>query len=577
MPSQATGQILGDRPLTELDHDRLGFGSIASGLAASISAQATPDGLVVGIEGPWGSGKSSILGFVADYLHTHDPIVSTVRFEPWLVGDRDALVAELMNSLADAIEVAEGETKGQFAQVGINTVSLAKQIRAYGAGVAKRAAPIASFAALMGIPLAGLVGEALAKGGEALAALETGKSLLATKAAVVGALHRLSRPIVVLVDDLDRLDPLEAAEMMRVIRAVADFPNIIYVLCYDRTVLARSLQVALNVEDGDLFLQKIVQVSFRLPKPEEFDLRRWLYDELIELYGPAISSFSNEVSQDLRSVCNTAGAVLETPRDVVHAVNAVRLAYVPVKDKVHFPDLVWLQLVRLKDKELYDWIEAYMVIIGALAGGAHLATSEKQNFERTFDKLVDTGDTFKPRSIHVLEELLPGVKPDFSFANEEKKFLFNDLRSSSHERFHGRRRLEVESQYRYYFAFAKPAGALDDAEISAFLASASSQTIVERTPGGRAAGAAPRRHDGRRLAHRLAVVPVDRLSADAAFSILAALSNVMDDVGASGGETDFGRYPSWESAIRAFRHLIHRVTGPGTKNYFVAFSAKAFL
>ena len=64
------------------------------------------------------------------------------------------------------------------------------------------------------------------------------------------------------------------------------------------------------------------------------------------------------------------------------------------------------------------------------------------------------------------------------------------------------------------------------------------------------------------LLDRLAVVPVDRLSADAAFSILAALSNVMDDVGASGGETDFGRYPSWESAIRAFRHLIHRVTGP---------------
>ena len=63
--------------------------------------------------------------------------------------------------------------------------------------------------------------------------------------------------------------------MLRLIRAVADFPDVIYVLSYDPHVVASVLKKAVQVDDGAAFLEKIVQINIRVPRPEAFDLRSW--------------------------------------------------------------------------------------------------------------------------------------------------------------------------------------------------------------------------------------------------------------------------------------------------------------
>ena len=88
--------------------DRLGFRSVANVVASSLLTQATSHGLVVSIEGAWGSGKSSLVNLLADELKKiKEQAPAIVRFEPWLVGERNGMLTELMSDLASAVEAIE--------------------------------------------------------------------------------------------------------------------------------------------------------------------------------------------------------------------------------------------------------------------------------------------------------------------------------------------------------------------------------------------------------------------------------------------------------------------------------------
>lgn len=156
-----------------------------------------------------------------------------MRFAPWLVGQRDALLLSLFSELATAVDRIEQKTspsgrkawwRRRVLSAREQTSRLSRDLLRYAA----KASPLVRVAGALGVPLA----EPASK---ALEAIESGappKPIEQMKEDVVRGLRKLQVPIVVIIDDLDRLEPREAAEITRLVRAVADFPNIIYVLCY---------------------------------------------------------------------------------------------------------------------------------------------------------------------------------------------------------------------------------------------------------------------------------------------------------------------------------------------------------
>ena len=59
-------------------------------------------------------------------------------------------------------------------------------------------------------------------------------SVAAQKEQVTKALGSLEHPIVVIIDDIDRLDRAEIREIFKLVRLAANFPNVIYLLSFDR-------------------------------------------------------------------------------------------------------------------------------------------------------------------------------------------------------------------------------------------------------------------------------------------------------------------------------------------------------
>lgn len=557
--SLGSTELDSDHPISpEHKEDRLGFRSVASTLASSLLTQTTSHGMVVSIEGVWGSGKSSLVNLLIDELKKNQERASeTVRFEPWLVGDRDGMLVELMSDLASAVEAIQASGKGKALKV--ETEKLAEKLRGYASSLSRQAAPIAQLAGIFGLPGGEAAGKILGAASEATAAFNPAKPLPQVKAELTTGLRELGRRIVVIIDDLDRLEPLEAAEIMRLIRAVADFPNVIYVLCYDPKILAKSLEEALSVNDGIAFLEKIVQVSFKVPQPEAFDLRRWLLDECLAFYNPISSKqLSHDQMQRLQSVCDVEGGLLTTPRDVIRAMNAIKLYWPPISDKVDYPDLVWLQMVKLENKNLYSWIENYLVECAAISQGASINEAGKIEHAKELKKHVTESGVGSARTIWTITEYVPGIQAGENVDDKDRLFnLGNEAEISSFER---DRRLGSPQHSRYYFAFAKPAGALEDADLHGFISSAVAGKDLddlcialiqdERPQGGTKFDL---------LIDRLNRLDEAMLPEAAIPPILKALANCMDKDVHKEGKGDWGVRWSWRSASRLFKKLIARL------------------
>lgn len=545
-----------DRPQNRQSEDRLGFRNVAQQLAQSIVTQSPPDGYVISIEGLWGCGKTSLLNFLVEELaHSKEPL-KVVRFEPWIVGDKNGMLSELINDLAAACDEVDTSQAGQKRRTVKAATGVGTLFKSYGSKLGRATAPVAQVLATFGVPLASLVGPALQSVADAADAIDLSKPIAQMKQELVSALSKLNRRIVVIVDDLDRLEPAEAVEVLRLIRAVADFPNVIYVLSYDSKILAENVQNALKIRDGAAFLKKMVQVSFKVPRPEAFDLRRWFQDECAALYV-AVSRDADlsDIQERLSEVCNIEGGLLRTPRDIVRALNAIKLCWPPVASQVDFPDMVWLQLRRMDSQQLYDWIEEYLVEYMALVDGATINAADRATMTDALLEHVNTDIAASTNSVWRFGQIVPGIKLDFN--DDTKKLLFDTEDEQARANATNKRRLGSPQHYRYYFAMAKPSGALDDQMLLSFTSKvqadeevlASFRVLVaqKRPQGGTMMSA---------LIDRLLHLDDDVIPDPVAASILRTLSSCMDEVASQEGKGGWGKYWSWSSARLLTKKLL---------------------
>src|SRR5215216_5301611 len=71
-----------DEPIQTPDEDRLGHKSFAAALASTIRMAPRGAGFVIGLAGPWGSGKTSIVNMATTLLRGDDSL-TFLQFNPW--------------------------------------------------------------------------------------------------------------------------------------------------------------------------------------------------------------------------------------------------------------------------------------------------------------------------------------------------------------------------------------------------------------------------------------------------------------------------------------------------------------
>ena len=258
-----------ERPIeTERDDRLLRRDFAARLLGALIEPEERATGVVLGLTGPTGSGKSSVLNMVAEQAEARHPAVVVVTFNPWLANSRGGLIHAFFAEVTAALEVSvEGRDRSQPEKL----KTLAQTIFKYG----KRVSPADNVY--------------LCDGGAAAAGLDTLRRSLPGDATLHHMRAQLSREleesgtqILVLIDEIDRLDDSEVGLVGQLVRAVANFEHVSYLLAYDAEGVALALGKG-DRERGRAYLEKVVQLQVPLPLVLPRQIRRFVESRFHEL------------------------------------------------------------------------------------------------------------------------------------------------------------------------------------------------------------------------------------------------------------------------------------------------------
>ena len=92
-----------DRPIDTEEQDSLGRSLFSKELGKAIYGYNENDGLVIGLFGKWGTGKTSIINMAVneiDALSVNDKIKPLIiKFSPWNYSDKDNLISLFFQSL----------------------------------------------------------------------------------------------------------------------------------------------------------------------------------------------------------------------------------------------------------------------------------------------------------------------------------------------------------------------------------------------------------------------------------------------------------------------------------------------
>jgi hypothetical protein len=554
-----TASVHGDRPLSEDGKDLLGFNPMAEQLARALVDRGSKDGIVVGLEGEWGSGKSSLLALTTHALKKlpagQRPAV--LAFKPWLIGSRDALLASLFDELArtvDAMQLADGSATRSTVTA---AKDLSKQLRKYG-GRLGSLAPLASLASDLGLPGVGLAAGPLKWLKEFGSEKREDKPLADTKIEIDKLLAGLPRRIVVTIDDVDRLEPSEIAEVLRLVRSVADFQNIVYVLCYDGEIVAQAVKTAMSLHDGRAYLEKIVQVVIRVPAPEPFMLRRMFTTGLREFAEPD----DDDGGRRLAAIIDyDGGQRLKTPRAVNRILDALRFLWPSLQGQVDLADLVWLQMVHMTNRGLYSWVELYCANMAAVASGrASVDTEEaRQSFEKLNAALLFDRTTFEEARWR-LTEILPGIGENV-FEDQDRTPIFERVSDGQRLAAIGGKRLASPDHSRLYFALAMPAGAARETDFIELWAAADAgkPSVTALLTEWFEDAKTDLGTKGEMMLDRLRGLSAEALNEPRSANILLSLADVLDNSSVTGNHKEWGGPTSWREATRLMPVLRQRI------------------
>ncbi len=218
-------------------------------------------------------GKSSAINLTLEAIRELEADVPDERrlkirpFNPWLFSGLETLAAAYVSELARVID----ETLGEGAPDGT---------RRFLEGLIRGGAEMVGGAVAVGA--VALSGGAAAPGAAALKSVVTGalnygadrlqaRSLDDRIGDLRTQLARIETKILVIIDDLDRLQPDEVRQVLTLVKTFGNLPNVIHLLVYDRTIVDRALGAASSQGDQErrlpTYLEKIVQVELDLPPP----------------------------------------------------------------------------------------------------------------------------------------------------------------------------------------------------------------------------------------------------------------------------------------------------------------------
>ncbi len=331
--------IIYDSPIIKSSNDKLNRRNFAEKLSTALCETDLSIGLNVAIYGPWGSGKSSVINMIVNSIKdNYREKIIIVNFNPWYYSSTGQLIQLFFESLSKQIANSKHEAINELANA------------------------FDDFAAIAGV-----------FSDKAKTALEFVKKkineenpldatdIMAQHLKIENILKTIDFKIIVVMDDIDRLPDNDIKMIFQLITAVARFPNIIYLLAFDKDIVSKALN---NMQgyNGERYLEKIIQVPVQLPEIRTVDIWTFLEEGMNKLHKSYPTMIVDEKHLwQILSLC--VPRYINNLRDIIRLFNALEIKMRMIGDDINFPDLLGITIIENKIPDLYRWIKNNRVLL----------------------------------------------------------------------------------------------------------------------------------------------------------------------------------------------------------------------
>lgn len=332
-----------DQPVTGSDTypDRLNREKFASNLAKILTIDPSYECLTVSLEGEWGYGKTSVVNLVKKATNKLETKPVIVEYNPWLAGKAEALIQDFLVQFSSQLNIPDRPKEG---------LKAAKELLAYSK----------LFNAMKFIPgvepWASTVQGVFKVVGSATQKISKLKELdlIGRKNKVKQILTSLNQSIIIIIDDIDRLTPDEAYQIVRLVKAVADFPGTSFLLCFDPEYLAGALEKH-GIKKSEQYIDKVVQLRVPLPLITYRDMQKLADIELANLSDKTLTDHFEKDQERLSLLYHQfIKYLIRTPRELKRIFNNLRFVLAQTEGMVSFTDLFCLSVISIKAHHIYQ-------------------------------------------------------------------------------------------------------------------------------------------------------------------------------------------------------------------------------
>lgn len=497
-----TQEFVSDEPPLSITEDRLGRAPFAAAIASAILRWRKGNGLVVALVGPWGSGKSTVKNFVVEQLskaRDSDPSagIDVLQFNPWHAasgdlaeaffrevglaisvddqGVKDTTVAKLWDAWAARLQAGAAVAKTLresivagavlVSSLSLSAIALTGESQPVIASISLASAGLAAFFEWGGNLAASIAKSIQTRGAATNTSAQTAKDRL------VAALAKRTRPLLVILDDIDRLSTSETARLFQLLKVSNDLPNVLFFVLYQRELVESSLETEIgggHVGRGRAYLEKIVQAPFTMPPIERTLLEAILFEGLNRII--ADPTFDRHFDQH-RWQNLFAGALrqfFQTLRDVRRYLNTLDvnagIVRAPNTLEVNPIDFMGMEALRLFEPEVYEAIRQHPAVF-TNAFRYDYESSAKAEDAATVDNILGLASPIRRDAIQELFLLLfpPTARVLRNTYYQDSGQWLRELRVCD------------ESMFPRYFSLVTPPGSITQSDVDRLFAAGQSR------------------------------------------------------------------------------------------------------
>lgn len=318
-------EFLYDEPIRYTEDDLLNRTNFAKDFALNILSIPKHKSMTISINGEWGSGKTSLINLIKNEIKdelrkrkdsNHENLYyQVIDFAPWNTLDENAIINQFFNMLSSNFS-EERIKKMLKTDLYKGVIAVAKELPKIGC---------------------------IFKGMDSLlkkyskSFLNGDENLLEIKNKISNKLLGLPGKFIVFIDDIDRLNKKEIKLLIQLIKAVFDFPNVIYILSFDKEIVADALSNEQSI-NGSQYLEKIIQLSLDIPEIEKENLYNYLFKKLDRvLENSAVNNFdSSRWGYIFRGGYSKYFKTLRNINRYINSINIKQIRYLEVIDCLDF-------------------------------------------------------------------------------------------------------------------------------------------------------------------------------------------------------------------------------------------------